>query len=819
MFLPALVDGVLTATFMKFQRASMFLCGMVLALSLHGYARAQSAPRVAVYEQRGFPYYMVSIATSPAHVVADLRRVGIAAESLDTAALADPARFNIHRYAALVLPYGNTYPASAFANIRAFHQAGGCLILSGVPFTHAVIYDAKRGWVDEGHDSAPALFGPQGMGVGGFKDGPQAPLRLAPQDPLGLGALHRNWEQTAHAQTLDVSTLPPEDHVIPILVEGEEPVAAIIIHHDSAFNGAVDVWTHLPENRDDSAWDTEQMLARGTLVALVEKHLLTPQQMRKAFAVLDRLPPPPIYRDVVLPNPPRPYPTLQPKMPPPAEHLYVAEIGNLPFAQKVLLYSLQGIINRKKPRIYLIAQDSDRFWLQEMQKQNETGTPIMVNDPLSLVSRFRSEINGVVVPDPKVYVSPDIAVNIAAIDNLVVATPQLAKQLHLPIRQDLRGRFKNDADALHYLNRQLLPHLNPYLALCLDPSILDSGAIDYIIAAKGITFWITGPRAQNLPGADMGAELEQVKYLFAHMPLNAVVHGFYWHGEGIGIDEGPGVALASRFGKITTVSDYVANFSVYSGVRLARVQQPHPSAPPPLDRSKVYLSITMSDGDNLCTWRDFFRRYFEDPLHGSIPIGWGMGPTLIDCAPTWVQWYYQHATPNDEFLCDVSGVGYIYPPDWAMALKNRDAAFRSFYDLTWQYMRRMDMHTLRLMGVDADAIAKVASYLPQVSFIMADYGYQGERSYDQLTYRLPSGQEVFRAVTSGGSGETLANEIRQRIGNVRPAFINVFVMNWSTKLEDLRDMLKILGPDYVAVTPSQLAALYRESITTTTSAR
>ncbi|HLH80635.1 MAG TPA: hypothetical protein VKV29_10190, partial [Chthonomonas sp.] len=217
--------------------------------------------------------------------------------------------------------------------------------------------------------------------------------------------------------------------------------------------------------------------------------------------------------------------------------------------------------------------------------------------------------------------------------------------------------------------------------------------------------------------------------------------------------------------------------------------------------------------------RDFFRHYFENPLHGSIPIGWGMGPTLIDCAPTWVKWYYQHATPNDEFICDVSGVGYIYPPDWATALKNRDAAFRSFYDLTWQYMRRMDMHTLRLMGVDAEAIAKVAGNLPQVSFIMADYGYQGERSYDRLTYRLPSGQEVFRAVTSGGSGETLANEIRQRIGDVRPAFINVFVMNWSTKLEDLRDMLKILGPDYVAVTPSQLAALYRESLSTTTSAR
>ena len=86
----------------------------------------------------------------------------------------------------------------------------------------------------------------------------------------------------------------------------------------------------------------------------------------------------------------------------------------------------------------------------------------------------------------------------------------------------------------------------------------------------------------------------------------------------------------------------------------------------------------MSDGDNLCTWRGYFRSYFNDPLHGTFPIAWGMGPTLIDVAPTIAQWYYQHATPNDEFLCDVSGVGYIYPPDFgdrAQGPRRRAASF------------------------------------------------------------------------------------------------------------------------------------------------
>lgn len=779
-------------------------------------AFSTAPPRVAVFNQPGFLYYMVSFTTSPSQIAQYLQKAGIHADLLNARALASPKQFNIQRYAALIMPYGNTYPANAFSNIRAFHQAGGCLVLSGVPFTHAVIYDPAHGWQDEGHNSEPALFGENGMGVGGFSEGPQATIHLAPKDPLGLAALHRNWAQTPHVQTLDTATLPPDDKVIPILLEGDEPVAALILHKDATFRGAVDVWTHHPDTGDYDAWDTTQMLARGAIAALAYKHLLSQQRLQMAFATLDRVKPPSIYANLLLPTPSRPYSTLQPKMPVPAKHLFVINVHNLPFNTKVLLYTLQGLVNRKQPRIYVVSEESDSFWLQEMQKQGDTSSPIFVQDPLSLVNQFRSAFRGAVIPDPKVYISPDIAVDIAAAEDLLVATPQLAKQLHIPIRVDLRGRFKNDADALRFLNTHLLAHLNPYLALCLDPSILDSGAIDYIVAAKGITFWVTGPRAQNLPGADMGGELEQGKWLFAHMPLNAVVHGFYWHGDGVGLNEGPGVALASRFGKITTVSDYVTNFSVYSGVKLSHITQPPQPAPPPLDRSKVYLAITMSDGDNLCTWRAFFRNYFTDPLHGSIPIGWGMGPTLIDCAPTWVKWYYQHAAPSDEFLCDVSGVGYIYPPDWATALKNRDAAFRSFYNLTWRYMRRLDMHTLRLMGVDAASIAQVARYLPQVAFFMPDYGYQGERSYKELTYTLPSGQEIFRAVSGGGSGETLANEIRAHLGNTRPAFVNVFVMNWSTKLQDLKQMLKILGPDYIAVTPSQLAALYRQSLAIST---
>ena len=194
-------------------------------------------------------------------------------------------------------------------------------------------------------------------------------------------------------------------------------------------------------------------------------------------------------------------------------------------------------------------------------------------------------------------------------------------------------------------------------------------------------------------------------------------------------------------------------------------------------------------------------------------MGWGMGPTLLDCAPTIANWFYDRATPNDEFICDVSGVGYIYPPDWATALEDRDAAWRNFYDWTARYMEKMDMRTIRLMNVRTEDIPRVGALLPNTPFLMPDYGWAGPKTYNEFTYTLPTGQPVFRAALEGqGQGpREKAARLRRRAGTARTAFLNAFIWNWGSKLRDLKQMLDILGPEYVAVTPSQLNELYRQA--------
>ncbi len=788
------------------------LLSLIAAAVAPAHAAAPNPPRVAVFSEPGFPVNNISALVSPAEVAADLQKAGLSVETLNVAALSDPAKLNSKNYAAVVLPYGNAYPQAAFANLRVFHQAGGDLILSGIPFTHAIRKNAKGDWEDLGNDSDRALFGQSGIGVGGFQNGPQGSAVVAAGDPLGLSPLGLDWGNGNDTQTLDISTLPAADHVVPILAADGHPISVLVIHGDAEYHGAIDVWTPNGLRSDDSliAFVTVQLLVRGTVAALARQGLLTGTAKTRAFAALDSLPRPQVDANLTLPTPTRSYPTLQPKSPPPARHLYVADVRHLPQEQTLLLASVQGIVNRKQPRIYLLTSDDDQFWLDQMQASGQTDAPIPVTDPLSLVQTFRSEIKGAVVSDPSVYVSPCIAVDIAGLDDLAIATPELASRLGLPIKADLRGKFKDDADALRYARTDLLPRLNPYLALCLDPPLLGS-QVDDIVAARGSCFWITGPKAQNKPGANEAAERAEITKTFAHMPLNAVIRGFWWHGDGMGLDETPGVALGSRYGKITTVSDYVANFSVTSGVRLTALKQ-HPQQPAPaLDRSKVYVAITISDGDNFSPWRGVFRQFMNDPLYGTIPVAFGMGPSLIDVAPNEAQWYYAHAAPNTEFLCDVSGAGYIYPTDWAKALKNRPAQLQTFYGLTNDYMARMDMHTLRLMNVGTNDIAAAGRDLPGIGFLMPDYGLAGESGYPQYTYTLPTGQPVFRGASDGPGGATLADEIRSHAGTTRPAFLNAFVYLWGAHMSNLQQMLTLLGPGYVPVTPTQLNTLYREA--------
>lgn len=154
-----------------------------------------------------------------------------------------------------------------------------------------------------------------------------------------------------------------------------------------------------------------------------------------------------------------------------AKRLEVVDLERSPGELRLLAASLQGIVNRKEPRIYLFepAEEGKETWLKDMKLPYEVHT-----DPLALVLRFRSELKGLVVYDPELADTVNLATTLAGRKDALVVSPELATRLQaapygLPLLDDLRGRFKTRLEAYTWQYENLWQGANRRLVVGLSP--------------------------------------------------------------------------------------------------------------------------------------------------------------------------------------------------------------------------------------------------------------------------------------------------------------------------------------------------------------
>jgi hypothetical protein len=345
------------------------------------------------------------------------------------------------------------------------------------------------------------------------------------------------------------------------------------------------------------------------------------------------------------------------------------------------------------------------------------------------------------------------------------------------------------------------------------PSLLSDCTFAYDFEWHSVMFWVVGSVDESKLGADRFAESRLMAEIFSEMDPNVAVLGYPYAGENIGMGEGDGVALGSRYAKGLVCSDFLGNTCVMSGVRIDRMTQPQQPPPPPLDYNSIYIALAMSDGDNQNTWMEYFKPYFNHPSFGKFPLAFGMGPPIRELMPAVAQWYYEHASPQTEFIADVSGVAYIQPEDYGQAFADHDRVYAGFLDWTARSMQTMGMRTLRTASGDDNIVARYAKALPFCHSIFADMGrYSGREGITNLTYSLPGGMPVFRAVTSWRYGKDgFLREVREQVGPQRPAFVNGFIHCWTFHPDDLARIYEQRDTNMVFVTPTQLATLYRQA--------
>ncbi|GHJ37044.1 GxGYxYP domain-containing protein [Streptomyces sp. TS71-3] len=471
--------------------------------------------------------------------------------------------------------------------------------------------------------------------------------------------------------------------------------------------------------------------------------------------------------------------------------LATADLSAYSAADQLTLISLQGIVNRTQPRIYLLANvgEGKATW------QPDTGVP---NDSPStlaaLVARYRSEVKGAVIPDPALPQSVSVATTLAGLEDALIATPEMAASLGLPIIEDLRGRFTSDLAASQWQIDTLWPRTTHRMVISMNTS-LTAYLRDYAIANRALTVWLdhSDPAQKAL-----------IERLADDMPDHSPYMGWLRGGES------PAVETLSNRSCHVLAADTAQNLSVWSGVPASIDTNPYQAATPAL-QNKIYVTLTYSDGDNLQYAQHKMRQLWDDPARGQIPVNWPVPPEILDAAPALYAHYQRTATTKDYLLSGPSGLGYVFPSAYPAA------TFDSYVSRTADYTRRLGMNSTAIINrldstyeplTDAAVAAYAKGMAPLGIFQNYDDFYT-----EQL---LLSGTPIARSRLALDQDElhaglTRAADAWTAAGGKAPVFTMVFLHAWTMTPSDAAAVAATLDDRFVLLRGEQFFGLVKKA--------
>jgi hypothetical protein len=471
------------------------------------------------------------------------------------------------------------------------------------------------------------------------------------------------------------------------------------------------------------------------------------------------------------------------------EQLDTADIRALTGDQQLLLVTLQGIVNRSQPRLYffMAGDGTDQTWLDTIGVPNTIAA-----DPLGLIGKYAAEAAGAVLYDPALPDTVNIATSLAGILGGVVATADLASQYNFPVLMDLRGRFAGKLDAYSWLIANYWPLLTQRLLTAIDPA--SPNLRDYIVATQALVFWLD---------PTVAAEAALFAQILQKVAPDTPYMGWFVNG-----DEAAGVTLCSQNGVPVVAADFLNNATVFGGVA-APIRAGQPVVPvPPLFKYKAYVTLTMSDGDNLQFDQHRLRTIWDDPARGTVPLNWSISPLLLDAAPIMLSYYQATQTMNDFLVAGPSGAGYTYPGDWPAG------ALPSFTTRTGAYMARAGLnvaYTLNRLGLTnldfTDAVAQ--AYLQDVRLLgvlgnwTARSGISTQAGLPVVTqigvFSVTDAQLALAGATKGWTGTS-------------PLFVAIGIDAWAMAPSDIATLAASLGPHFEIVRADVFFKLLRQTL-------
>ncbi|AXY72822.1 hypothetical protein D3H65_02050 [Paraflavitalea soli] len=473
-----------------------------------------------------------------------------------------------------------------------------------------------------------------------------------------------------------------------------------------------------------------------------------------------------------------------------------AEAGqNESTAELYLFASLKGIVNRKQPRIF--SYEGDAFaegkytWLQSLGLSWSE-----IADKWSLITKYRSELSGLIVYDPAQIHTINLATMLAKDKKALIVSPALVSKLtsapyNLPVVLDLRGQYTSKLQVYQALYDTYWPTLDHRLLIGLNPDAQKAALREYATALGAAVVWLD---------PEVPAESSLLNSFLSSMPAGSNYMG-WWP------EEGPGVERGSKYGISTIASDWCSNLTVHSGT--ARTVNIKPMPAKPTLQNKVYVAFILSDGDNLQYVEHLMRKLWNNPDRGSVPMGWTLSPAMVDAMPGALNFYWKTATANDNLISGPSGYGYVYPNSWPS-----QSLLDQFVLKTEAYNRRAGFRVVTVWntitgGINQNVGQSFAANAPTLLGLTAQNTGGGLTIYNSS---LPGMALSCNYCTSEQAMKDHIASAAAGWNGTSPRFVIIQAQPWTNITPtSFKNVAASLNGNYVVVRPDHLFQLLREA--------
>lgn len=305
---------------------------------------------------------------------------------------------------------------------------------------------------------------------------------------------------------------------------------------------------------------------------------------------------------------------------------------------------------------------------------------------------------------------------------------------------------------------------------------------DYILAAQAPVFWLDPDNPTQTA-------------LFTEILKRAQPDTPYlgWFPQG---NEMPGVTLCGQYASPVIAADFYINGSVFAGGAPATISPRITHPPVAKVQNKIYLTLTMVEGDNAQYNQHRMRDIWNDAGRGTVPLNWSISAFLYDLGPAIFAYYQRTATANDLLMAGPSGAGYTYPAVWPAA------ALEGYTQRSGAYMQATGMDTLfaynRNGSTDLPFTASIVDRYERNVPGLLGIVYNYETS-SQVSFIDGMPLATLLGVNDLGSGQTELAQVAAAWDGTAPLFVAAGLESWNMTPTDAKNLVASLGSDFQVV--------------------